>query len=192
MGMFDTIHVKTPLTCPTCGAEILSLQTKELSDSMAHFKIGSVLSGSSVMTGIVKETLWCEACSKARRESGDKADPPPEPPVYLVIWHSILAGVEQDLAKAEARLDLIAWLDEAQREAARWRRHHHSLHHDVQRWHEHLARTTAPEPEAPDETAERRRAFQRLFDLPEEILTAPAPLAAILERNNHADEEADD
>ena len=24
MGMFDTIHVKTPLSCPTCGAEILT------------------------------------------------------------------------------------------------------------------------------------------------------------------------
>ena len=73
------------------------------------------------------------------------------------------------------RLDLIAWLDEAQREAARWRRHHHSLHHDVQRWQEHLARAAAPEPEVTGETAERRRAFQRLFDLPPEILTAPTP-----------------
>ena len=57
MGMFDTIHVKTPLLCPTCGAEILRLQTKGLSDSMAHFKIGSLLKDSPVLTGIVKETL---------------------------------------------------------------------------------------------------------------------------------------
>ena len=48
-----------------------------------------------------------------------------------------------------------------------------------------------PEPEAPGETAERRRAFQRIFDLPPEILTAPDPLAAILARNKHADGEAD-
>jgi hypothetical protein len=175
-----------------------SLQTKEFECIMAHLKIGSVLSGSSVMTGIVKETLCCEACYQARRESGDKADPPPEPPVYLVIWHSILAGVEQDLAKAEARLaavdrlDLIAWLDEAQRATSRWRRHYHGLYNDVQRWHDHLARTAAPEPEASGETAERRRAFQRIFDLPSEILTAPDPLAAILARNQHADEESDD
>ena len=189
--MFDTIHVKTPLLCPTCGAEILSLQTKELSDSMAHFKIGSVLRDSPVLTGIVQETLWCNACHEAKREQTN-------PPVYLVIWHSILAAVEQDLAQAEARLaavdrlDLIAWLDEAQRETARWRRHYHSLHHDVQRWHEHLARTATPEPEAPDELAEKRRALHRFFDLPPEILTAPDPLAAILAKNKHADEEADD
>ena len=186
MGMFDTIHVKTPLLCPTCGAEMFSLQTKELSDSMAHFKIGSVLKDGPVLTGIVKEFLWCDACHSAKREQTD-------PPVYLVIWHSILAAVEQDPAKAEARLaavdrlDLIAWLDEAQRETTRWRRHYYDLLSDVERWHEHLTRQDEPE-----EKDERRRAFHRFFDLPEEILTAPDPLAAILARNKHADEEADD
>ena len=191
MGMFDTIHVKTPLICPTCGAEILSLQTKELSDSMAHFKIGSVLKDSPVLTGIVQETLWCDACHDTKREQTN-------PPVYLAIWHSILAGVEQDLAQAEARLtavdrlDLIAWLDEAQRATTRWRRHYHDLHHDVHRWHEHLAHTATPEPEAPGELAEKRRALRHFFDLPPEILTAPDPLAAILAANKHADEEADD
>ena len=191
MGMFDTIHVKTPLICPTCEAEILSLQTKDLSDSMAYFKIGSLLKDSPVLTGIVQETLWCSACHDAKREQTN-------PPIYLVIWHSVLAGVEQDLAQAEARLtavdrlDLIAWLDEAQRETARWRRHYHGLYHNVQCWHEHLARTAAPEPEAPAAIPEHRRALQRFFDLPEEILTAPDPLAAILAANKHADEQADD
>ena len=47
-------------------------------------------------------------------------------------------------------------------------------------------------PVAPGETAEHRRASQRLFDLPEEILTAPDPLAAILAANRRADEEAED
>ena len=190
MGMFDTIHVKTPLLCPTCGTEVRSLQTKEFDCIMAHYKIGSLVTASPVLTGIVKETLWCAAC----RESGQ----PTESPVYLVIWHSVLAGVEQDLAKAEARLsaidrlDLIGWLDEAQRAAARWRRNYHDLHHDVSRWHEHLARAATPEPETTAEPAEHRRALQRLFDLPEEILTAPDPLAAILTANKHADDMSDD
>ena len=194
--MFDTIHVQTPLICPVCGAEVRCLQTKEFECVMAHIKIGSVLSGSSVMTGIIKERLWCDACYKARRESGDKSDPPPPPSVYLVIWHSLLAGVEQDLAKAEARLaavdrlDLIGWIDEAQREAARWRRRYHGLYNDASRWHEHLARAAEPEPSG--ENAERVRAFRRLFDLPEEILKSPDPLAAILERNKRTDEEAED
>ena len=144
-----------------------------------------------MLTGILQETLWCSACHEAQREQTN-------PPVYLVIWQSMLAGVEQDLAKAEARLaavdrlDLIAWLDEAQRATARWRGNYYGLHHDVQRWHEHLARTAAPEPEATGELAEKRRAFQRFFDLPPEILTAPDPLAAILAKNQHADDETDD
>ena len=72
MGMFDTIHVQPPLICPVCGSEVRSFQTKEFDCTMAHFKIGSVLSGCSVHTGIIKERLWCEACYKARREAGDR------------------------------------------------------------------------------------------------------------------------
>ena len=190
VGLFDTIHVKNPLICPTCGAEVRSLQTKEFEPSMREYKIGSLLTTCPVLNGILKETLWCAACQKAGQ--------PSDYPVYLIIWHSVLAGVEQDLAKAEVRLaaidrlDLIGWLDEAQREAARWRRHYHHLYHDVQRWHEHLARAATPEPEATDANTERRLAFRRLFDLHEEILTAPDPLAAILTANKHTDEEADD
>ena len=106
--------------------------------------------------------------------------------------------MEQDLAQAEARLaavdrlDLIAWLDEAQRATTRWRRHYHGLYDDVRRWHEHLARAAAPEPEVPGTPPEHRRALQRFFALPEKILTAPDPLAAILATNKHADEEAND
>jgi len=182
MGMFDTIHVKKPLVCPDCGTEIFSLQTKHFDNCLAELTIGSVLSGSPVWIGILKETIWCDVCRKAGRQVA-------ESPVYLVIWHSLLAGVEQDLAKAEARLasvdrlDLIGWLDEAQREAERWSRNYHKLFSDVSSWHEHLTRP--PEPEPTGTEAERMRAFRRLFSLPEEILTAPDPLAAILEANKH-------
>lgn len=184
MGMFDTIHVKTPMLCPGCGAEHLSLQTKEFSNSMSHFKIGSVLSDSPVLMGILKESLWCSPYYKAGRESNS--------PVYLVIWHSLLAGVEQDAAKAEARLasidrlDLIRWLDEAQREAARWHQHYNRLHCDVRRWHEHLAHKDEPEPDKTDPDAKRQRAWQRVFGLSEDILSDPDSLAAILKANEHS------
>lgn len=183
MGMFDTIHLKTPLVCPVCGAGQHSCQTHAFDDVMADYQIGSLVGG-TVLSGIVSETLWCSACHKA----GDRA----ESPVYLVIWHSILAGVEQDLARAEARLasvdrlDLIGWLDDAQREAAKWKRRYYGLTNDVQRWHDHLARLQNPEPvpegEAPEVTA-RRAAFSQIWGLSEEILSAPDPLAAIIARN---------
>lgn len=187
--MFDTIHVKKPLICPVCGTEEFSLQTKHFDSCMAHFKIGSVLSGSPVLIGIIKESLWCDACHNAGRQSADS-------PVYLLVWHSLLAAVEQDFANAEARLaavdrlDLITWLDEAQREAARWSRNYHRLFSDVSRWHEHLMRP--PEPELTGAEAERHRALRRIFSLPDEILTAPDPLAAILAANKQASGDVED
>jgi hypothetical protein len=104
--------------------------------------------------------------------------------------------VEQDLAKAEARLaavdrlDLIGWIDDAQREAARWRGNYWQLYNDLHRWHDYITRKDEPEPTG--EAAERQRAFRRFFDPPEEILNAPDPLAALLAANKHADEEAED
>ena len=180
MGMFDTIHFKKPLACPSCGAEITSLQTKDFDCVLESYQIGSVLRGGSVHSGIIKETMWCDACHKAGRSQADS-------PVYLVVWHTVLAGVEQELAKAEARLatvdrlDLIAWLDEAQRETDRWHRRYCKLHRDVTRWHEHLAHP--PEPVPAGEEGKRDRAFRRLFSLPDEILHSPDPLAAILAAN---------
>ena len=188
MGMFDTILVKAPLICPTCGSEARSLQTKEFGASMASYKIGSFLTWSPVLSGILKETLWCDACHKAGQSSHSL--------IYLVIWHSVLVGVEQDLAKAETRLsaidrlDLIGWLDEAQRETILWRRHYYELYNDVRRWHEHLARAATPEPEAPGPNGDRLRTLRRFFDLSDEILNAPNPLAAILDANKHEDETA--
>jgi len=180
MGMFDTIHVKTPLICPACRAEVWSLQTKEFDNILANFKVGSVLSGSPVLSGILKETLWCDACYKAGNQENHS-------PVYLVIWHSLLAGVEQDLAKAEAclakvdRLDLITWLDEAQRETNRLQQRFWKLFNEMTCWHEHCTNPPASDADNPD--AKRQRAFRRFFSLPDEILNAPDPLAAILEAN---------
>lgn len=180
MGMFDTIHFKKPLACSSCGAEITSVQTKNFDCVLESYQIGSVLRGGNVHSGIIKETMWCDACHKAGRTPADS-------PVYLVVWHTVLAGVETELAKAEARLaavdrlDLIAWLDEAQREADLWHRRYSKLHSDVTRWHEHL--THPPETVPEGEEGKRQRGFRRFFSLPDEILNAPDPLAAILAAN---------
>lgn len=183
MGMFDTIHLEAPLRCPVCGAEQQSLQTHAFEDVMAHLRIGSRVGG-SVLSGIVSDTMWCSACYEAKQSSSS--------PVYLVIWHSVLAGVEQDLARAEARLasvdrlDLIGWLDQAQREEQRWKRRFYGLLSDVTRWHEHLDRQNHPEPPREGETAEqtaRREAWRGLWSLADEILNAADPLAAIIEKN---------
>jgi len=183
MGMFDTIHFPTPIQCPNCGREERSLQTKEFGQILAEYKIGSMLHASPVVTGIVKESLWCSECYK----TGGSA----QSSVYLVIWHSVLAGVEQDLDRAEARLrsvdrlDLLGWLDEAQREAALWKDRYYRLHGDLRRWHEYGVRVRTPEPDISGEEGEKLRAFQSLFDPPPEILSAADPLLAILEANTY-------
>ena len=181
MGMFDTIQFTTPMKCPFCGEECTSTQTKEFDCVLAEYRVGALLSGSAVHSGIIKESVWCYACHKAGGRT--------EWDIFLVVWHSILAGVEQDLAKAEARLagvdrlDLIGWLDEAQRESEQWSRRYHELFSDITKWHEHLARKDEPEPA--DEDAKKRRAFHRFFDLPGEILNAPDPLAALIAANKY-------
>jgi hypothetical protein len=189
MGMFDTIHLEFPLVCPACGGQEHSFQTHAFEDVMADYRIGSLVRG-GVLTGIVQERFWCSACHKEGVST--------ESPVYLVIWHSILAGVEQDAERAEARmasvdrLDLIGWLDEAQRNETRWKRHFYRLFTDVSRWSEHLAREKNPEPAPEGETGEqakRHEAFARLWRLPEEILSAPDPLAAIIEKNKPGPDE---
>ncbi len=187
MGMFDTIHFKEPLPCPVCGTGIPSLQTKDFDSILADYHIGSLLP-SAIHKGILKDTLWCDACFREKRAQE------PQMEVFLVIWHSVLAGVETSLERAEQRLattdrlDLLGWLNEAQREALHWQRRFRSLNRDVTRWHEHLAETARAaaelksEPE--DEAVNLRKSRLSFFSLPDEILNSPDPLGAILERHN--------
>jgi len=107
-------------------------------------------------------------------------------------------AVEQDLARAEARLevvdrlDLIAWLDEAQRNENCWQRRFYGLLRGIERWHEHLEEQKNPTPipkgELPEQTS-RRNALRRLWGLSEEILSAPDPLAAIIQKNRPDNQE---
>ena len=185
MGLFDTIHLDPPLACPACGATSSDFQTHELGDSLATYRIGSVVGAASVLTGIVKDRFWCEACHKAGKRT--------DVPAYIAIWHSILVAVELELAEAERklaavdRLSLIGWLDQAQRDAQQWQRRYRHLFHDVRRWHEHLH--SPPDPAEAEN--DRRKSLRGIFDLPREILDSPDPLGAILKRNGtDADEDS--
>ena len=39
MGLFDTIHLKSPLVCPTCGRQEHDYQTHAFDDVMANYRI---------------------------------------------------------------------------------------------------------------------------------------------------------
>ncbi len=187
--MFDTINFSPAIPCGFCGKEISDLQTKEFDCAMATFKIGSVLSSSPVVYGIIREELWCDSCRKEERGSRTE--------VFLIVWHSVLAGVERNRTAAEARLasvdrlDLLRWLDEAQKTARNWFRRHHALARDLESWRDHLAREANPL-DPSDEATARRRTFERIWALPDEILGAPDPLTALIDKHEAAAREADD
>lgn len=170
--MFDTIHFEKPIPCPECGEEISSVQTKEFESLMGNYHVGNLVCGSSVLKGIVKEELWCDACYKAKRESRH--------PIYLVIWHSILAGVETTEEAAEQRLasvdrlDLVGWLDEAQRSASTWRSRFFRLLGDLEKWQTHLESQASPE------ANEKERLWLAILKLPDEILQSKDPLKSLL------------
>ncbi|MFP4430684.1 MAG: hypothetical protein ACLFPV_05500 [Spirochaetaceae bacterium] len=186
MGLFDTVLLDPPITCPRCGSDV-ELQTKLFDPGMITYRIGSILSGSPVLSGILKEQAYCAECRKAERE--------PLVPVFLVVWHSILAGVELSEGAADARLysvdrvDLIGWIDEAQRKERDWRQRFRAFYNDVRKWHEHLKREAAkPDKAEPDRAS---RTFAALFRLPPEILDAPDPLGAILAEHKDTSKEED-
>mgnify|MGYP006276105873 FL=1 len=183
MGMFDTIILEPPLSCPTCGSP-MEIQTKLFDSLMQSYRIGGVISGSPVLYGVLTEEAFCWACSKAERQARTE--------LFLVVWHTILAGVELSQEAAELRLaavdrlDLIRWLDDAQKREEAWRRRLRSLYSDVSRWHEELERRNRPQ----EEETDRAGSIRRMLSLPDEILNADDPLAEILAR--HKDESPDE
>ena len=178
MGMFDTIYLDKAIACKTCGADILDFQTKEFDSCMNHYRIGSVLSGSRVLSGVIKDEAYCRACSDAKRDAWMD--------VYLVVWHTILAGVETEECKAVARLttvdrlDLVQWIEEAQKKEEQWQRRFFDLHHELRRWHEYVEDQKKPqEPES--ENNKLWRALRSIRRPSEEITAATDPIGKILE-----------
>ncbi len=145
---------------------------KDFDCLMGNYYVGSLLRGGSMLKGIVKEEIWCRECFEAKRESRHL--------LYLVVWNSILAGIETTEGAAEQRLsavdrlDLVGWLDEAQRSAADWRSRFFQLLGDIEKWHMHLARQANPE------EGDGGKPMAAIFQLPDEILQAQDPLGALI------------
>jgi len=178
MGMFDTIYLDKAIACKTCGADILDFQTKEFDNCLNHYRIGSVLAGSRVLLGVIKDEAYCQACSDAKRHAWTD--------VYLVVWHTILAGVETEESKAQTRLasvdrlDLVQWIAEAQKKEEQWQRRFFALHNELRRWHEYVEEQKKPqEPES--KSNKRLRVLRSIWSPSEEIKTAADPIGKILE-----------
>lgn len=100
------------------------------------------------------------------------------------IWHNILVGVYASQEEAEARLrevdraDLIAWLDEAQRQTRRWQRCFRGLVADIRELRER-------QQESNEDDKQDSRFRTLIHRLPDEILQGPDPLGAILDKNRN-------
>ena len=178
MGMFDTIYLDKAIACKTCCGDILDFQTKEFDNCLNHYRIGSVLAGSRVLSGVIKDEAYCQACSDAKRHAWTD--------VYLVVWHTILAGVETEESKAQTRLasvdrlDLVQWIAEAQKKEEQWQRKFFSLHHELRRWHEYVEdQKKTQEPESNDNKL--GRTLRSIWKPSEEVTKAADPIGKILE-----------
>lgn len=178
MGLFDTVYFDPPLNVPGWADPVSETQTKHFGSSMQSYWVGSLMSETPVLLGIVEEFLWCSP-------KGD--EPGRTHTVYFVIWHRILAGVYLDLEEAEQRLrtvdrlDLIEWLDEAQKLGREWQDRFQSFLRDVSALRAHQTE------DAPK--SEKEAAFWQLINhLPDEVLESSDPLGAIFEI--HAKERA--
>lgn len=177
MGMFDTIDLEKALICPSCGHEEQMVQTHHFGETLSTYRAGMIVSDCPVLTGILRETFWCSACHNEDMESA--------PELFIVIWHTVLVGVEWEQEEADRklaavdRLNLIDWLERMQRDAKEWRRKYHALRTDLDRWHKYaLEKETQG-----DEEPEGVNALRRIFMPDEEIRNATDPLEAILKRH---------
>jgi len=93
MGMFDTIVFDKAYTCPQCGAEIASTQTKAFEQTLSNYHVKDCISHAEDIR-IVKEELFCHKCSHFGGQY-----------VYLAIVRGILVGVVDTLQAAEVMLN---------------------------------------------------------------------------------------
>lgn len=171
MGIFDTVRFDPPRTCPNCGTTISEVQTKAFDPGLREYRVGDVIYGSPILSGVIREELYCPGCSAmehAERRS-----------VWFSIWHTLLVGVFDDPTEAEARLqtvdraELLDYLARHQNAALTWHDRFSRLYGELQNLHDFQSR---------DETQELKREDLRFFRI-RDILDADDPLGELI-RNN--------
>ena len=168
MGIFDTVFLEKSRICTICGAQIDSVQTKNFSPALKEYRAGDIVSGSPVLSGVIREDLFCSSCNSVSQD------------VFFSIWHGLLAGVYDSVEEAEERLrhidraELMDHIARHQQQAETWHVRFSRLFGDLKNWYEYQ---NASEEE---EVSGRDLRFFRI----KEILEAEDPLAALIEAHH--------
>lgn len=141
--------------------------------------MGDLIYGSPILSGVIREELYCPGCAAAERT--DRMS------VWFAVWHTLLVGVYDDPVQAEARLqtvdraELLDYLARHQSAALTWHDRFSRLYGELQNLHDYQNR-------GPDEEAVRDDLrFFRIRD----ILDTEDPLGELI-RNNKPENPEDE
>jgi hypothetical protein len=173
MGLFDTVFFDVPRACSNCGTKIDHVQTKHFDPILREYRVGDIITGSPVLTGVLQEELFCSGCNSF----SDK--------IYFSIWHTVLLGIFNGPREAEERVrevdraELIDYIDRHQREAETWHGRFSRLYGDLQNLHDYQRE--------PKKKGESRRdiRFFRIRDL----LEKEDPLGALIDAHRPVNPE---
>jgi hypothetical protein len=174
MGLFDTIFFEEPKICSSCGAKIDSVQTKAFDPALLEYRVGDVVSGSPLLSGVIREDLFCNGCNTMTQA------------VYLAIWHTLLVGVYDTEEEAEARItkvdraELLDYIARHQKQSWTWHNRFSRLFGDLRNLYDYQHELEEEgEIAANTETVGKIRNL-RFFRI-KEILDTKDPLAALIE-----------
>jgi hypothetical protein len=130
MGIFDTVYLDPVRTCVSCGSQIGEVQTKVFDPGLREYRVGDVVYGSPLLSGVIKEELYCSHCNASKQK------------VYFAVWHTLLVGIYDTQEEAEERIgsvdraELLDYLVQHQSEALRWHDRFSRLYGELQNFHD--------------------------------------------------------
>lgn len=136
MGIFDTVFMAPPRRCRNCGSEIDQVQTKAFEPGLREYSIGDVITGTPLVSGVIREDLYCPSCNQTPQR------------VYFAVWHSLLVGICDTPDDAEERIrnvdraELLDYLAEHQQQALQWHDRFSRLYGELQNLHDYQQRSS--------------------------------------------------
>ncbi len=178
MGIFDTVRFDPPRPCPNCGTAIAEVQTKAFDPGLRDYRVGDVIVGSPILSGVIREELYCPGCAATDRTSRRS--------VWFSIWHTLLVGVYDEPGQAEQRLqtvdraELLDYLARHQSNALTWHDRFSRLYGELQNLHDYQQKRDSGEIQREEDL--------RFFRI-REILDADDPLGELIRNNKPVNPE---